>query len=73
MTGDLVTSSQAAASRAKSRLAQLLKEPAAAEDLMLPSARQRLQALEQQPTGEELADVLLGIGKGDNSFFLKYK
>ncbi|CAH0594497.1 unnamed protein product [Chrysodeixis includens] len=62
MTGDLVTSSQAAAGRAKTRLATLLKDPAATEDLMLPSARQRLQALEEQPTGEELADVLLGIG-----------
>ncbi|KAJ8723636.1 hypothetical protein PYW07_007616 [Mythimna separata] len=62
MTGDLITSSQAAASRAKGQLAQLLQQPGQAEELVLPGARQRLQTLETQPGGEELAEMLLGIG-----------
>ncbi|XP_049878127.1 ribosome-releasing factor 2, mitochondrial [Pectinophora gossypiella] len=62
MTGDLVTSTQAAASRAKTQLATLLKDPQQVEQLMLPSARLRLQNLEAEPTSEELASVLLGIG-----------
>ncbi|XP_063831183.1 ribosome-releasing factor 2, mitochondrial [Ostrinia nubilalis] len=62
MTGDLVTSTQSAAGRAKERLATTLKQQDKVEQLMLPSARQRLQALETEPSNEELADVLLGIG-----------
>ncbi|KAL0868852.1 hypothetical protein ABMA27_007201 [Loxostege sticticalis] len=62
MTGDLVTSTQAAATRAKERLSTTLKDQDKVEELMLPSARQRLQALDSQPSGEELAEVLLGIG-----------
>ncbi|XP_075983311.1 mitochondrial ribosome recycling factor 2 [Anticarsia gemmatalis] len=62
MTGDLVTSTQAAATRAKTHLAKWLQEPGAKDQLMLPSARQRLQAMETEPSNEELADVLLGIG-----------
>ncbi|XP_004925722.1 ribosome-releasing factor 2, mitochondrial [Bombyx mori] len=62
MTGDLVTSTQAAANRARGRLATLLRLPGRAEELMLPSARQRLQALDSEPEPEELAEILLGIG-----------
>ncbi|KPI92112.1 Ribosome-releasing factor 2, mitochondrial [Papilio xuthus] len=61
MTGDLVTSTQTSAKRARSQLARWLQKPGA-EELMLPSARQRLQALDTQPSTEELAEVLLGIG-----------
>lgn len=62
MSGDLVTSTQAAANRAKGRLAAVLGEPGAAEELTLPSARLRLQTLDSQPNPEELAEVLLGMG-----------
>nr|XP_037876225.1 ribosome-releasing factor 2, mitochondrial isoform X2 [Bombyx mori] len=65
MTGDLVTSTQAAANRARGRLATLLRLPGRAEELMLPSARQRLQALDSEPEPEELAEILLGIGMGE--------
>ncbi|XP_013135798.1 PREDICTED: ribosome-releasing factor 2, mitochondrial [Papilio polytes] len=61
MTGDLVTSTQSSAKRARSQLARWLQEPGA-EELMLPSARQRLQTFDTQPSNEELAEVLLGIG-----------
>ncbi|KAG6442041.1 hypothetical protein O3G_MSEX002102 [Manduca sexta] len=62
MSGDLITSTQTAANRAKTSLAAQLREPSEVEELMLPSARLRLQALDSQPTNEELAQVLLGIG-----------
>nr|XP_049704652.1 ribosome-releasing factor 2, mitochondrial [Helicoverpa armigera] len=62
MTGDLITSTQAAASRAKTQLAEMLQDPEKVEELVLPGARQRLQAMETQPESEELADMLLGIG-----------
>ncbi|XP_045502415.1 ribosome-releasing factor 2, mitochondrial [Colias croceus] len=61
MTGDLITSTNAAASRAKSRLREVLKDPKTAEQLMMPSAKQRLQAIEE-PSTDEMADALLGIG-----------
>ncbi|CAF4866714.1 unnamed protein product [Pieris macdunnoughi] len=61
MTGDLVTSSNAAASRAKSRLREVLNDPKQTEQLLVPSARQRLQAIED-PSTDDIADVLLGIG-----------
>ena len=64
MTGDLITSTQAAATRARGQLAQLLQDPGQLEELVLPSARQRLQTMETQPSCEELAEMLLGIGKG---------
>lgn len=62
MTGDLITSTQAAASRAKAALARQLADPSRLEALVLPSARQRLQNLETDPTSEETAEMLLGIG-----------
>ncbi|XP_059047547.1 ribosome-releasing factor 2, mitochondrial [Achroia grisella] len=61
MTGDLVTSSQAAANRAKKQLATTLADGNQLDRLTLPSARQRIQGLEE-PTREELANILLGIG-----------
>ncbi|XP_073950110.1 ribosome-releasing factor 2, mitochondrial-like isoform X1 [Choristoneura fumiferana] len=61
MTGDLVTSTQAAANRAKSKLVSSLREPAFAERVTPPSARPRLAAL-GEPAAEDTADVLLGIG-----------
>ncbi|XP_047994205.1 ribosome-releasing factor 2, mitochondrial [Leguminivora glycinivorella] len=62
MTGDLVTSTQAAASRAKSRLTSSLKDPTHAERVMPPGARNKLAVAETDPSAEEMADVLLGIG-----------
>ncbi|CAB3249526.1 unnamed protein product [Arctia plantaginis] len=62
MSGDLITSTQAAANRAKTHLAKLLQSRSSKDELMLPSARQRIQAMESEPTCEELAGVLLGIG-----------
>ncbi|CAH2044823.1 unnamed protein product, partial [Iphiclides podalirius] len=62
MSGDLVTSTQSSAKRAKAQLASWLREPGQLEHLMLPSARQRLQALESEPSPEETAEILLGIG-----------
>lgn len=63
MSGDLVTSTNAAANRAKERLISKLQDPAAMEDLVLPNARLRLQAMDADPTPAEVAEVLLGIGK----------
>ncbi|KAJ2938559.1 hypothetical protein O0L34_g13056 [Tuta absoluta] len=62
MTGDLITSTQASASRAKTQLTKTLDDPAKVDLLMLPSARLKLQALETQPTPQDMAEVLLGIG-----------
>ncbi|CAH0728658.1 unnamed protein product, partial [Brenthis ino] len=62
MSGDLVTSNQAAAKRAKEKLSSLLKDPSVREELMLPSAHQRLQTFDTEPTVGEIAEVLLGIG-----------
>ncbi|XP_026332850.1 ribosome-releasing factor 2, mitochondrial [Hyposmocoma kahamanoa] len=62
MSGDLITTSQASANRAKANLSSSLKEPGRVEELMLPSARQRLQALEGDVTDDDIADILLGIG-----------
>ncbi|RVE54549.1 hypothetical protein evm_000670 [Chilo suppressalis] len=62
MTGDLVTSTQSAANRAKERLTEQLGDPSRLEHLLVPSAKQRLQALEEQPTPGEIADIMLGIG-----------
>ncbi|XP_050664010.1 ribosome-releasing factor 2, mitochondrial [Leptidea sinapis] len=61
ISGDLVTTTNAAASRAKSRLREVLRDPGQVEHLMSPGARQRLQAIEN-PTPDDMADVLLGIG-----------
>lgn len=63
MSGDLITTTQAAANRAKTHLSKLLQSPSSKDELMLPSARQRLQTMESEPTSDELAGVLLGIGK----------
>lgn len=64
MTGDLVTSSQSSASRAKAQLAQLLQTAGdQVEELVLPSARQKLQVMDTPPSNDELAELLLGIGK----------
>ncbi|XP_052756436.1 ribosome-releasing factor 2, mitochondrial isoform X2 [Galleria mellonella] len=62
MSGDLVTSTQAAANRAKKQLATTLADSSQLDRLALPSAHQRIQGLETEPTKEELADILLGIG-----------
>ncbi|GBP32332.1 Ribosome-releasing factor 2, mitochondrial [Eumeta japonica] len=62
MTGDLVTSTQSAANRAKTRLVEALDSKEAVEKLTLPSAKQRLNSLEEEPTKNEVADILLGIG-----------
>ncbi|KAM3959287.1 mitochondrial ribosome recycling factor 2 [Aphomia sociella] len=62
MSGDLITSTQAAANRAKSQLATTLADSSHRDKIMLPSARHRVQGLETEPTKEELADILLGIG-----------
>ncbi|KAF9412423.1 hypothetical protein HW555_009092 [Spodoptera exigua] len=63
MTGDLVTSTQAAASRAQTQLSQQLQEAGdQLQDLVLPSARQKLQLMDTQPSNDELAELLLGIG-----------
>lgn len=63
MTGDLVTSSQSSASRAKAQLAQLLQSAGdQVEELVLPSARQKLQVMDTPPSNDELAELLLGIG-----------
>ncbi|CAK1547506.1 unnamed protein product [Leptosia nina] len=61
MTGDLITSTNSAASRAKSRLREVLKNPKQIEELLVPSAKQRLQTIED-PTIDDIADLLLGIG-----------
>lgn len=63
MSGDLITLNQSAAKRAKEQLSSLLKNPSLREDLMLPSARQKLQTLDTEPSVNEIADVLLGIGE----------
>lgn len=70
MTGDLITSTQAAATRAKGQLAQLLQDPHQVEELILPAARQRLQTLDTQPSSEELAGMLLGVGKAHSDTVL---
>ncbi|XP_053613414.1 ribosome-releasing factor 2, mitochondrial [Plodia interpunctella] len=62
MTGDLITSTQSAGNRAKSKLSSMVADRSKVDALMLPSAKQRLQALESEPTDEELAEILLGIG-----------
>nr|XP_026486693.1 ribosome-releasing factor 2, mitochondrial [Vanessa tameamea] len=62
MSGDLITSTQAAANRAKDRLSTMLKDPVVKEELMMPSARLRLQAMDTEPTTIEIAEELLGIG-----------
>ncbi|CAG5004429.1 unnamed protein product [Parnassius apollo] len=62
MSGDLITSTQTSAKRARAQLSSWLQEPGQVEELMLPSARQRLQNLDTEPSREELAEVLLGIG-----------
>ncbi|CAH2094893.1 unnamed protein product [Euphydryas editha] len=62
MSGDLITSTNAAANRAKERLVSMLKDPSVKEDLILPNARLRLQAMDADPTPAEVAEVLLGIG-----------
>ncbi|XP_032521340.2 ribosome-releasing factor 2, mitochondrial [Danaus plexippus] len=62
MTGDLVTSSQSAARRAREKLVATLKDPRAQDDMLVPSARVKLQAMDTEPTTEEVADVMLGIG-----------
>ncbi|XP_068619121.1 ribosome-releasing factor 2, mitochondrial [Battus philenor] len=62
MSGDLITSTQSSAKRARVELSSWLEEPGQVDELMLPSARQRLQNLESEPTNDELAQVLLGIG-----------
>lgn len=71
MTGDLITSTEAAANRAKHNLATLLRDPGQFEELVLPSVRQRLQAMESQPEPEEMAEVLLGIGE-ELILFIKF-
>ncbi|XP_048486209.1 ribosome-releasing factor 2, mitochondrial isoform X1 [Plutella xylostella] len=62
MTRDLVTSNQTAANKAKTRLTARLSKQEDLERLILPSARQRLNALDEQPDDSEKADILLGIG-----------
>ncbi|CAH2244861.1 jg23071 [Pararge aegeria aegeria] len=62
MSGDLVTTNQAAANRAKEKLTAMLKDPSLSEELVYPSARHRLHALDTEPTPEDVADVLLGVG-----------
>ncbi|XP_050354312.1 ribosome-releasing factor 2, mitochondrial isoform X2 [Nymphalis io] len=62
MSGDLITSTQAAANRAKEKLSAMLKDPVVKEELMMPSARLRLQAMDTEPTTVEIAEELLGIG-----------
>ncbi|KAL4713040.1 hypothetical protein ACJJTC_001094 [Scirpophaga incertulas] len=61
MSGDLVTSTAAAAQRAQDQLKAALAR-GAADRLMLPAARQRLQALPESPSPDELVGTLLGIG-----------
>ncbi|XP_045776474.1 ribosome-releasing factor 2, mitochondrial [Maniola jurtina] len=62
MSGDLITTNQAATNRAREKLTSLLKDPAVCEELVHPSAKHRLQAMDTEPTAEDIADMLLGIG-----------
>ncbi|XP_072929638.1 ribosome-releasing factor 2, mitochondrial isoform X2 [Epargyreus clarus] len=62
MSGDLLTGTQAAASRARGVLARRLQDPGEVEALLQPSAKLRLQGMDAEPTPEEVADLLLGIG-----------
>lgn len=61
ISGDLITSTQSAASRVKSVIANTITKDYL-EELLLPSTRAKLDALETDPTNEEIADVLLGVG-----------
>ncbi|CAG9789535.1 unnamed protein product [Diatraea saccharalis] len=63
MTGDLITSSQACANRAKERLTSQLRAPEWAARLLGPAARRRLHARLEEATPEAAADILLGIGE----------
>lgn len=62
MSGDLVTSTASAATRAKERLTSALSDEKLAQKLILSNVRSRLQALDVEPSNEEIAEMLLGIG-----------